>query len=88
MKIKENDKKAKFLDLDRELKMLWNMRVTVIPVIISVPVTVFKALVRGLEEFEHRGRTETITKIGQNTEKSHRTLRRFEVINSGIPLEN
>ena len=35
VKIKENEKRNTYLDLAREQKMLWNMKVTVIPVIIG-----------------------------------------------------
>ena len=31
VKLKENEKRDKYVDLARELKKLWNMRVTVIP---------------------------------------------------------
>ena len=34
VKMKEIEKKEKFLEIDRELKKLWNMKVTVIPIII------------------------------------------------------
>ena len=33
MKIKECEKTAKYLDLARELKKLWNMKVTIIPIV-------------------------------------------------------
>ena len=45
----------KYLDLARELKKLWNMRVTVIPMIIGALGTVPKGLVRRLEELEVGG---------------------------------
>ena len=35
VKLKEGEKKDKYLDLSRELKKLWNMKVTVIPVVIG-----------------------------------------------------
>ena len=34
VKLKESEKKDKFLDLARELKNLWNMKLTVMPVVI------------------------------------------------------
>ena len=35
IKVKENEKKDKFLDFARELKKLWNMQVTIIPIVIG-----------------------------------------------------
>ena len=42
VKLKENEKKDKYLDLARELKNLWNMKVTIIPVVIGALGTVIK----------------------------------------------
>ena len=53
-------RKDKYLDLTRELKRLWNMRVTVILIVVGALGTVSKGLESGLEELEFRGRTETI----------------------------
>ena len=60
VKLKESEKKDKYLDLARELKKLWNMKVTVVPIVIGVLGTVTKRLIKGLEDFEIRGRVETI----------------------------
>ena len=54
VKLKEGDKRDKYLDLARELKKLWNMKVTVIPIVIGVLGTVTKGLVQGLEDLERR----------------------------------
>ena len=35
VKLKENERKDKYLDLGRELKKLWNMKVAVIPIVNS-----------------------------------------------------
>ena len=48
MKMKECEKKYKYLDLARELKKLWNMLVTIIPIVIGVFGTVTKGLLKGL----------------------------------------
>ena len=40
IKLKECEKKDKYLDLARELKKLWNMKVTIIPIVIGAFVTV------------------------------------------------
>ena len=42
IKLKESEKKDKYLDLARELKKLWNMKVTIIPVVIGAFGTVTK----------------------------------------------
>ena len=36
IKLKESEKKDKYLDLPRELKKLWNMKVTIVPIVIGV----------------------------------------------------
>ena len=53
IKLKECEKKDKYLDLARELKKLWNMQVTIIPIVIE-------GLQKGLEGLEVGGRVETI----------------------------
>ena len=60
VKIKENEKRDKFLNLNRELKKLLNMKVTVIPIIINTLRTIPKDLVKGLEDLEIRRLMETI----------------------------
>ena len=54
VKLKENKKRYKYLDLARELKKLWNMKVTVIPVVIGALGIVIKGLVNGLVDLEIR----------------------------------
>ena len=54
----ERKKKDKYLDLVRELKNLWNMKVTVIPIVVGTLVIILKGLER-LEELEIK-RIETI----------------------------
>ena len=58
--LKECEKKDKYLDLARELKKIWNMKVTIIPIVIGTFGTVTKGLLKGLEDFEIRGRVKTI----------------------------
>ena len=60
IKLKECEKKDKYLDLARELKKLWNMKVTIVPIVIGVFGTVTKGLLKGLEDMEVDGRVETI----------------------------
>ncbi len=47
--LKECEKKDKYLDLARELKKLWNMKVTIVPIVIGALVTITKGLLKGLE---------------------------------------
>ncbi len=49
-----------YLDLARELKKLWNMQVTTIPIVIGAFGAVTKGLVKGLEDLVVGGRVETI----------------------------
>ena len=58
--MKENEMRDKYLDLDRELKKLWNMKVTVIPIVISVLGTIPKDLVKGLKDLEIKVWVKTI----------------------------
>ena len=60
IKLKECEKKDKYLDLARELKKIWNMQVTIIPIVIGAFGTVSKGLLKGLEDLEVGGRMETI----------------------------
>ena len=62
---KGSEKKYKYLDLTRELKKnkqttkLWNMKVTVLTIVIGALGTVTKGLVQGPEDLERRGQVET-----------------------------
>ncbi len=49
IKLKECEKKDKFLNLARKLKKLWNMKVKIIPFVIGSFGTVTKGLLKGLE---------------------------------------
>ena len=60
IKLKEYEKKGKYLDLAMELKKLWNIKVTIIPIVIRAFGTVTKGLLKGLGDFEVGGRVETI----------------------------
>ena len=50
IKLKESEKKDEYFDLARELKKLWNMQVTIIPIVIGAFGTVTKELLKGLED--------------------------------------
>ena len=49
IKLKESEKKDKYLDLGRESKKLWNRKVTIIPIVIGAFGTVTKGSFKGLE---------------------------------------
>ena len=60
VKSKERKKMDKYLDLARELKKLWNVKVTVMPIVTDTLGTATKRLVQGLEDLEIKGQVETI----------------------------
>ncbi len=60
IKLKEWEKRDKYLDLDRELKELWNMKMPIVPIVIGAFGTFTKVLLKGLEDLEKKGRTETL----------------------------
>ena len=53
-------KRNKYLHLASELKQLWNMKVTVIPIVIGALRTIRKGLVKWLEDLEINGQVVTI----------------------------
>ena len=59
IKLKECEKKDKYLDFARELKKLWNMKLMFIPIVIGALGTVTKGLILGLVDLEIRGQVET-----------------------------
>ena len=75
-KLKESEKKDKYLDLARELKKLRDMKVPFIPIISGALGTVTEGILKGLEELEIRWQVETI----QTTTllRSARILRRAQ----------
>ena len=48
------------LTLLENLEKLWNMKVTIVPIVIGALGTVTKGLLKGLEDLEVGGRMETI----------------------------
>ena len=58
--LKESEKKDKYLDLARELKKLWNMKVMIVPIVIGALGTITKGLLKGQEDLEVGGWVETI----------------------------
>ena len=60
IKLKESVKKDKYFDPAREMKKLWNMKVTITPIVNDVFGTVTKGLLKGLGDLKFGGRVETI----------------------------
>ena len=60
VKLKKSEKRNKYLDLARELKKLWKMKMTVLAIVLGTLGTVTKGLVQGLEYLELRPWVETI----------------------------
>ena len=54
--LKESEKKDKYPDLAREIKKLWNMKVTIVPMVIGALGTMNKGLLKALEDLEVGGR--------------------------------
>ena len=59
VKMKKKEKIDKYLDLARELKMPWNMRVTVIPIIVSALEALLSGLKKILVELKIKWRSKT-----------------------------
>ena len=72
--LKEYEKKDKYHDLARELKKLWNLKVTIVPIVIGALGTITKGLLKSLEDLEVVGRVETIQRTALL--KTARILRR------------
>ena len=58
--LKESEKKDKYLNLARELKKPWNMKVTIVPIVIGALGTITKGLLKGLKDLEVDRRVKTI----------------------------
>ena len=58
--LKECKKRDKYLNFARQLKKLWNLKVTIIPILIGALGTVTKGLIQGLEDLEITGQVETV----------------------------
>ena len=80
-KLKECEKRDKYLDLARELKKLWNMKVTIV---IGALGTVTKGFVKDWRIWNGDHPNYSILEIGQNTEKSPGDLKRFVVTQTPV----
>ena len=74
VKLKECKRRDKFLNLLRELKNLWNMKVPIVSIVICAHGTVSKGLVQGLEDLKITRQVETAQTIALL--RSTRILRR------------
>ena len=60
IKLEESEKKNKYMDLAGQLKKNWNIKVTIIPVVIVAFDTVTNVSLKELEDLEAGGRVETV----------------------------
>ena len=60
VKLKDTEKRNKYLELVGELKDIWNMKVAVIPIVTGALGTIPNGLVQGLEDLKITGQVETI----------------------------
>ena len=60
IKLIESEKKNKYHDLARELKKLWNTKITIVPIVIGAFGTITKRLLKRLEDLGVGRRVETI----------------------------
>ena len=58
--LKDSNKRDKYPDLASELRKLWNMKVTVIPFVVSALGTITKGLIMGQGDLEITGQVETL----------------------------
>ena len=57
--LKESEKKDKYPDLARELKKLWKMKVTIVPIVIGALGAITKGLLKGVKDLEGGGQVDT-----------------------------
>ena len=86
IKLKECEKKDKYHDLTREFKRLWNMSVTIVPIVIGAFGKVTKGLLKGLEELEVGRRVETIqlTALLKTARILRRVLCRIKITHTSV----
>ena len=87
IKVKECEKKDKYLDLAGELKKLWNMLVTIILIVIGAFGTVTKGLLRDWKtcKLVDKWRPNyNIIENGQNTKKSPGDLKILDVTQTPV----
>ena len=60
VKLKECEKRDKYLNLPRKLKKLWNRKMSIIAIVIGALGSVTKGFLQGLEDLEITGWMETV----------------------------
>ena len=60
VKLNKGEKKDKYLIFPRETKRVWDMKMSVIPILVAALGTFPNGLLKRLEDLEHRGQVETI----------------------------
>ena len=92
VKLKESKKKDRYLDLARELKKLWNMKVMVIPIVITTYCSRQRVGTWTWRLGNKRTRGDhpnySIAEIGQNTEKCPGDLRGLVVTQNPVKKVN
>ena len=83
-KINESKKINKFLDLPRELEKLYNMRVSVIPIVVSTQRLGKKSGGIGNQKKNQDHSELNIIKIGLNIQKSPEDMRRLSVTQTPV----
>ena len=83
VKLKESEKKDKYIDIARELKKMWNMKVTFTSIVTDT--LGHRRINKETRRFGNKRTSEdhsfySIFEIGHNTEKSPGDLKRFAVI--------
>ena len=76
VKLKEFEKKDKYLDLARELKKLWNMKVTIIPIVTGAFGTVTEGFLKELGNLDVGGR------VTQTPVKDHQLMLMWKTLMS------
>ena len=89
IKLEESEKKDKYFDLVRELKKMWTMKVTFIPIVNSTFITVTEGLLKRLGGFGNKrssgDRSNYYTiEIYQKTEKNPGDLRGLTVPQTSV----
>ena len=82
-----NEKRDKYLHLARELKKRWNMKVTVMPIVIGAVGTIPKDLVMGQEKLEIGGRAKT-TALLRTVRILRRVLEIWEDLSHSDSIKN
>ena len=88
IKLKRSEKKDKYLNLARKLKKLWNMKVTIIP-IVKFSWYSHRKIIKWIERLGNMGTSGDhpnyyIIENGQNTEKSPGDMRRLAVTQTPV----